>query len=92
MARTGPVLFEAQGDTFTSPSRVGQVLWEGATAAGDVAELRALTTGELLWAGRAVGVNTYQGINVGPEGIHAPNGFHAALLPAGRMLVYLREK
>jgi hypothetical protein len=47
--------------------------------------------GSLMWEGRAADSHTYQGINVGPTGIHAPGGFALESISSGKVLVYLRE-
>lgn len=93
---TNPVVLEAQGEEYATRARVLAVLWEGATTAGDTAELWSLESDDfaeaLIWAGRAADTNTYLGINFGPNGIRAPGGFYAKVLDAGRLIVYLREQ
>lgn len=91
MAGIGPVVMSVVGDTFIQGARILAVVWEGSTTAGNIAELNCPVTGRLLWAGRANDTNTYLGVNMGVEGIHAPNGFKVTNLPGGRLLVYLRE-
>lgn len=80
------------GDAYIQGARILAVLWEGATASGDTATLRHRLDGDLLWAGRTDSTQTYQGVNLGPSGIHAPKGFQLTQLSAGRILVYLREE
>ena len=91
MPNIGPVVLATEGDEFIDPARLQTVVWEGATAPGDIARLVCRGTGSLLWKGRCDGTQTYIGANLGPAGIHAPYGFRAALLPAGTLMVYLRE-
>lgn len=87
----GPIVLQNVGDTFTKPAQILAVVWEGATQAGYTAELRCPKTGRLFWPGRTGDTNTYLGINLGVEGMSAPYGFVAAVLQAGRLVVYLRE-
>jgi len=91
MARIGPVVLQTAGDQYVSSARIAGVLWEGATTAGDRAELKCPETQALLWAARTPDTNTFLGAMVPPEGIHAPYGFRVATLSAGRLLVYLKE-
>lgn len=91
MAGIGPVVMSVVGDTFVQGARILAVVWEGSTTAGTTAELNCPVTGRLLWVGRANDTNTYLGVNVGVEGIHAPNGFRLVSISGGRLLVYLRE-
>lgn len=91
MARIGPVVLETVGDTYMQSARIQGILWEGATAAGDRVELQCRETGAFLWGGRTADTQTYLGAMVPPEGIHAPFGFTATVLTAGRLAVYLRE-
>jgi len=58
VARSGPVVLGVVGDTFTDPCRILAVIWEGATSAGDTAEVRAADSGNLLWAGRTSTTHT----------------------------------
>jgi hypothetical protein len=88
----GPVLMDTLNDVYTGNCRILAIVWEGATTAGNRVELRDPITNLLFWAGRAVDVHTYAGVNLGPSGIHAPNGFQATTLAAGQVLVYLREE
>lgn len=87
----GPIVLSTVGDTFTQGAQILALVWEGATSSGNVAELRCPKTGRVLWAGRTSDTQTYLGINLGVEGMAAPHGFVAAVLNAGRLLVYLRE-
>ena len=92
MARIGPVILETVGDQYLTPARVQGIIWEGVTVAGDRAELRCPQTGALLWGGRTADTQTYLGVIIPPSGIHAPYGFRAGVLTAGRLSVYLREE
>jgi hypothetical protein len=87
----GPVVLGTEGDEYIETARILAFVWEGATSAGDIARVVCRGTGSLLWKGRCDGTQTYIGLNTGPSGIHAPFGFRAATLPAGSILVYLRE-
>lgn len=91
MARIGPVVFTVPGDTYPLGARINSFLWAGSTTPGDVVEIRCLSTNALLWEGRALDINTYQGMNNGERGVHAPNGFRAVRLDSGRVSIYLRE-
>jgi hypothetical protein len=91
VARIGPVTLTTLNDLYASPCRVLALVWEGETVAGNQAEVRDPVTNALLWTGRAVDTQTYVGLNVGPTGIHCPNGFQATTLDAGQILVYLHE-
>lgn len=91
MARIGPVTLTTLNDTYASPCRVLALIWEGETVAGNQAEVRCPLTNNLIWTGRAVDTQTYVGLNVGPTGIHCPNGFQVTTLDAGQVLVYLHE-
>lgn len=92
MTRVGPVVLTVVGDAFVEGARIAMILWEGATTAGDTAEVRHRgSPSALLWAGRTDRTDTYLGANFQPAGIHAPNGFTLHQLSAGRVLVYLRE-
>ena len=89
--RTGPVIFETLNDEYLTSARIGAILWEGATSIGDTVELQDPVDSTVLWGARTNTTHTYLGANIGPAGIHAPNGFKATTLAAGRILVYLRE-
>lgn len=84
----GPVILNAVGDEYTQPVEIRGVLWEGASTAGDTCELRERASGRLLFAGRAVGAQTWQGV-VLP--LTAPSGFTLTQLSSGRVLVYVAE-
>ena len=80
------------GDSYTDPERILGFVWEGATVAGDRVEIRCPQTNALLWPARAVDVQTYAGLNMGANGVHATYGFKATVLQSGRVAVYLREE
>ena len=84
-------MFVAVGDSALDPAQILAIVWEGATASGDRAEVRA-GSGRVIWAGRTDSTQTYLGINLGPTGIAAPDGIVCAVLSAGRILVYLKEE
>jgi len=86
----GPVVLAAAGDQFTDACRVSAIVWEGATASGDTVVVRH-RTGELLWKGRTNTTQTYQGINLGPNGEHCPNGFFLSSISAGAVMVYINQ-
>lgn len=89
--RVGPAVLTNVGDSFTDGCRISAIVWEGATASGDTITLRHRFTDELLWFGRTNTTQTYQGINLGPNGEHCPNGFYLAQISAGRVLVYIQQ-
>lgn len=91
MARIGPVVFDTVGDTYAFSGRVLAFVWEGSGTAGDRCEVKCPVTSRLLWVGRAVDVNIYEGLNLGPTGLHCPNGFKVTQIDAGQVLVYLHE-
>jgi hypothetical protein len=80
-----------EGDEFIEPCQVAAIIWEGATSAGDTVELVQRDTGALIWPGRTSETSTYLGVNLGPNGVPAPEGFRVARLDAGRLCVYLKE-
>jgi hypothetical protein len=84
-----PVLFDSVNDAYVDPAHIFQILWEGVTTSGDAVEIRLRVTNELVWAARTDVTQTYLGVNFGPQGISAPNGFYANILGAGRVLIYL---
>jgi hypothetical protein len=88
----GPFVFAVVGDQLLTPCRVSLVIWEGVTTAGDTVELRDPQTNGLVWKGRAVGTQTYDGAAFGPFGMHLPNGVRLAQVSAGQVLVYLAER
>ena len=88
----GPIVLQVVGDTFTDSARITAVIWTGATTAGDTIELRDAKTNALLWTARTPDTNTYLGVNLGPKGLGASNGFRLAMAPVGtKLLVYLME-
>mgnify|MGYP001615343845 CR=1 FL=1 len=91
-----PLVLSSVGDGYTTPCRVGMVLWEGATTSADTVTLnhRAPDGGEeaLLWPGRTDSTQTYLGFSFGTDGVHCPYGFRLAAISAGRVLVYLVER
>jgi hypothetical protein len=84
-----PVLFDSVDDAYVDSAHIFQIIWEGATASGNAVEIRLRVTNELVWAARTDATQTYLGVNFGPQGISAPNGFAATILGAGRVLIYL---
>jgi hypothetical protein len=82
---------QVAGDQFLPGARILAILWEGASSSGDTVLLVDRVTNEILWPGRTDSTQTYLGINFGPEGLHAPNGFKLQTISSGRVLVYLRE-
>ena len=85
-------MLQVAGDTFADSARITAVIWTGSTTAGDTVELRDARTNTLLWAGQTPDTNTYLGINLGPKGLGAPNGFRVTKITTGtRLLVYLME-
>ena len=88
----GPVLLQAVGDTFADSCRFIAVIWTGPTSIGDICEVRDPKTNALLFAAYTPDTTTYLGINLGPHGIGAPNGFKLVRCTAGtNVLVYLME-
>lgn len=91
MTRVGPVILSVVGDTFTERCRILAITWVGTLANGDVAQLRGRgdSAADVLWKGAYPDI---VGLNVGPTGIHAPDGFTLATLSAGEVHVYLKEQ
>lgn len=91
--RVGPVRFTAAGQEWTEACRIIGVLWSGTTTAGDTVEIRGRgeSATAILWPARTDTTNTYLGAIWGPPGIHAPDGFRAAILASGEVFVYLAE-
>jgi hypothetical protein len=87
----GPAILTNVGDSFVDACRISAIVWEGATSSGDTVTLRHRITNEVLWSGRTNTTQTYQGINLGPHGEHAPNGFFLSQISAGRVLVYISQ-
>ena len=92
MAHGQPVIFQVLNDVYSDGARIAHIIWEGATSIGDQVELQDNDTNQVLWASRAVDVNTYLGMNFSPIGVGAPKGFKASLLDSGRLLIYLKEQ
>ena len=86
--RIGPVIMSVAGDAFVEPAQIDAVLWEGATTAGDTAEIVERQSGLLLFAFRATGSQTWEGVG---KSVSAPSGFRLKSISAGRVLVYLAE-
>ena len=91
--RGGPIVFTAAGQVHPFSCRIIGVLWEGATTAGDRVEIRGRedNLNSLLWACRTDTTNSFLGAIWGVPGVHAPDGFRAAVLASGNVLVYLSE-
>lgn len=87
----GPAILVNVGDSFTDGCRIAAVVWEGATTSGDTVVLRHRLSNEVLWSGRTDSTQTYLGINLGPTGEHAPNGFYVSQISSGRLLVYIAQ-
>ena len=85
---TGPVVMTTTGDAFIEPAQIRAILWDGATTAGDTVELRERTSNNLLFVGRAVATQTWEGVVLD---MRAPSGFRLSQISAGRLLVYLDE-
>jgi hypothetical protein len=64
------------------------VLWEGATTAGDTCELVERGSLRLLFAGRATGTQTWEGMILP---MSAPKGLRLNQISSGRVIVYLAE-
>ena len=80
------------GDAYVQGAQIAAIVWVGATTAGDTVVVRHRgDPSNVLWKGRTDTTNTYQGANIGPNGIHAPNGFYLQQISAGEVLVYLKE-
>lgn len=84
----GPTVLTAAGQEYTQPAQIRGVLWEGVTTAGDTCELLERVTSRLLFAGRATGTQTWEGMILP---LSAPNGFILNQLSAGRVIVYHAE-
>jgi hypothetical protein len=84
----GPVILSVAGDQFVEPAQIRAILWEGATTAGDTVEVRERLSGAILFRGRAVGTQTWEGV-VLP--LTAPTGFRLAHIASGQVFVYLDE-
>jgi len=91
MPGSGPIVMQAVGDTYIGSCCIATVIWEGQTTAGDVVMLQKLDGGGIIWRGRTSQVQTYLGANLGPSGVSCPKGFSCTSLPAGTLLIYLRE-
>jgi len=87
----GPAILDSVGDQFTDGCRIAAIVWEGASTSGDTVELRHRGTNALLWKGRTNTTQTYQGINLGPNGEHCPNGFFMAQISSGTLYVYIQQ-
>ena len=92
MAHGQPVIFQVLNDVYSDSARIAHIIWEGSTAIGDQVEIQDNDSNAVLWASRAVDVNTYLGMNFSSEGVGAPKGFKASVLDSGRLLIYLREQ
>ncbi len=92
-----PIVLETAGDAFSNSARVGLIIWEGSTTAGDTCTLlHGISSGNgeeerLLWPGRTDTTDTYIGAHFGPFGLNAPKGFHLSAISAGRVVVYLMQ-
>ena len=87
----GPAVLVNAGDSFTDGCRIAAIVWTGTTTSGDTVVLRHRGGNELLWEGMTNTTKTYLGINLGPNGEHAPNGFYLAQISAGSVKVYIAQ-
>ena len=89
----GPIVLTATGQEFLDPCRIIGCLWVGSTTSGDVVQINGRRTSKnnQLWACQTDVSNTYLGAIWGTPGIHAPDGFRAEILGAGRIYVYISE-
>ena len=89
-----PIIFTALGDRYLFGFRALGIVWEGATAQGDTVRVAKLnedkTVGKLLWPGRTNITNTYQGMNWGPKGLHAPFGIQCTGIKDGTQVCIYR--
>lgn len=88
MARVGPVIMSVVGDAFTASVTVRAINWTGATTAGDTVVLRERSTNNIIFEGRAVGTQTWEGVALN---MSCPGGFFLSQISAGKVLVYLAE-
>lgn len=88
MARVGPVIMSVVNDQFIEPAAIRAVVWEGATTAGDTVEIREVSTNAILFKGRAITTQTWEGIIL-PQS--APGGFRLSQISSGTVYVYLAE-
>lgn len=86
-----PIVMSVVGDTYVDSCRIGGILWEGNTTAGDQAEIVTRDSGLRIWKGRANDTQTYLGMGFGQYGVPAPKGFRLAVLGAGSVTIYLLE-
>ena len=91
MPRIGPIVMTVAGDVFEGGCRIGAFVWEGQTSSGDTITVTA-GSGDLLWACRAEGSQTYEIISFGLPGLHLPTGFRLSFVSNGRLLAYLVER
>jgi len=91
--RVGPIRLVAAGDEFAESCRIIGCLWVGSTTAGDTVEIRGReeSATAILWSARTDTTNTFLGAIWGTPGIHAPDGFRAAVVASGEVFVYLAE-
>lgn len=89
----GVIRLDTAWEAYSEPCRIIGIIWEGATTAGDTAELRGNgpSANRILWRGRTDTTNTYLGSIWGKPGIAAPDGFALSHISAGVVLVYLSE-
>jgi hypothetical protein len=90
---TGPVVMRVAGDVLRDPCRIGSIVWEGATIAGDRVEFVDPVSGTLLHAMRTPDTHTYIGVSFQGKGLGCPNGFQLRTCPtpAQTIQVYLTE-
>lgn len=90
LASKAPVVLQTVGDVFSPPCRIMAIVWTGTTTSGDTVQLRDKLTGELLWEAFTDTTKTYLGINLSDLNVHT-NGFRAAAISAGKVIVYLAQ-
>ena len=87
-----PIELTVAGQSYDFSCRILAIVWVGATTSGDTVELRHQGgTIRRIWEARTSDTQTYLGLNLGPYGIHALNGFKLQQISAGRLYVYLSE-
>ena len=87
-ARVGPIAMSVVGDAFVESAQIRAIVWEGVTTAGDTCEIRERATGNILFKGRAVSTQTWEGISLR---MSAPTGFRLSQISSGQVFVYLDE-
>lgn len=91
MARVGPVRLQVAGDQYLQTARVAAIVWDSNSTSGDTVRLVDPVVGAVLWSSRTDSTQTYLGLNIGPKGMHCPNGFQLQQISSGTLYVYLAE-